>query len=145
MSVAGIGNNIAKNNLDQDVGSGTPATWYVALLTSMPADGDGTGLVEVSWTGYARPAVTNNSANFPAAVVSAHIATKTCQALINFGTVAGLGAPVTVVGIALFDASTGGNMGRTAVFGTPSAPVTYVLNNGSSLSIAAGNLSFQEV
>lgn len=145
MSVAGIGNNLAKNNLDQDLGSGTPATWYVALLTTMPTDGDGTSLAEAAWTGYARPAVTNNVTNFPAASVASHIATKTCQATINFGTISGLGGPITVVGIALFDAASAGNMGRTAVFGTPSSPVTYTLNNGSSLSLAAGNLSFQEI
>lgn len=141
---AGIGNTYAKNNLNEDLGSGSPATWYVALLTTLPADGDGTSIAEASWTGYARQSVANNVTNFPNATVSTHIATITCQAAINFGTVAGLGGSITVVGIALFDAATLGNMGRVAVFGTPSSPVTYTLNNGSSLSIAAGNLSFQE-
>jgi len=145
MAVAGIGNTKAEANLDQDCGSGTPATWYCALLTAMPSDGDGTGLVEATWTGYARQSITNNNTNFPGSTIITHIATKTCQASINFGTVAGLGSPITVVGIALFDASSGGVMGRTAVFGTPASPVTYQLSNGSALSIAAGNLSFQEV
>lgn len=145
MSVAGIGNNFAKNNLDQDLGSGSPATWYAALLTTMPTDGDADSLVEATWTGYARVSITNNTTNFPNATVTSHIATLTCQFAIGWGTIAGLGSPITVVGLALFDASTSGNMGRTAVFGTPGSPVTYTLNNGSSLSIAAGNLSFQEV
>lgn len=144
MATAGIGNNYAKNNLNQDLGSGTPGTWYVALLTALPTDGDGTGITEANWTGYARVAVTNNSTNFPAATVVSHVATVTCQAAIAFGTVSGLGSAITVVGIALYDASSSGNMGRTAVFGTPTAPVTYLLNNGSSISISAGNLSFQE-
>lgn len=141
---AGIGNTYAKNNLDQDCGSGTPATWYVALLTALPTDGDGTSLTEASWTGYTRQSFTNNVTNFPASTVVSHIATKTCQATINFGTVAGLGGSITVVGVALYDASGAGNFGRVAVFGTPSSPVTYSLSNGSSLSIAAGNLVFQE-
>lgn len=144
MPVSGIGNNFAKANLNEDLGSGTPATWYVALLSTMPADGDGTSLVEAAYTGYARQTVANNGTNFPTASVIAHVATVTCGAAITFVTVAGLGSPLTVVGIALFDALTAGNMGRTAVFGTPSSPVTYVLNNGSSLAISAGNLSFQE-
>ena len=142
---AGIGNTFAKANLDQDCGSGAPTTWYVALLTALPTDGDGTSLTEASWTGYARISFTNNATNFPVSTVVSHIATKTCQAVINFGTVAGLGSPITVVGIALYDAASSGNMGRVAVFGTPSSPVTYSLSNGSSLSIAAGNLVFQEV
>ena len=141
---AGIGNTYAEANLNQDLGSGSPATWYVALLTALPTDGDGTGIAEAAWTGYARPSITNNAANFPAAAVVTHIATVTCQAAINFGTVAGLGSPITVVGIALYSLATGGVLGRTAVFGTPAVPVTYALSNGSSLSIAAGNLSFQE-
>jgi hypothetical protein len=149
MSVAGIGNTIAINNLDLDLGSGTPATWYVALLTTMPTDGAATALVEAAWTGYARPAITNNGTNFPNATAVSNIATSVCQLLIAFGAVSGLGSPITVVGIALCSAASaavsGSNMGRTAVFGTPTSPVSYVLNNGSSLSIAAGNLSFQEV
>jgi len=143
-TVAGIGNTYATANLNQDLGSGTPATWYVALLTTMPTDGAATGLVEASWTGYARVGVTNNGTNFPNATTPSNIATVTCQSAVAFGTVAGLGAAITVVGIALFSASSGGNMGRTAVFGTPSSPVSYVLNNGSSLTISSGNLSFTE-
>ena len=149
MSVAGIGNTIACNNLDQDLGSGTPATWYIALLTAMPTDGDADTLAEAAWTGYARPSLTNNTTNFPNATVVSHIATCTVQGAINFGTISGLSGPITVVGIVLTTAASaaisGSNMGRTAVFGTPSAPVSYTLNNGSALSIAAGNLSFQEV
>jgi hypothetical protein len=148
MSVAGIGNTISIANMAVDLGSGMPATWYIALLTTMPTDGDASSLVEAAWTGYARPSLTNNGTNFPAATVVSHIATEVCQGAINFGSILGLGGPITVVGIALTSASaaaiTAANMGRTAVFGTPGSPVTYVLNNGSALSIAAGNLSFQE-
>jgi len=144
-SVTPIGNTYAKQNLDQDLGSGTPTTWFVALLTTMPADGDATGLVEVSWTGYARQPVTNNNTNFPAASVSSHIAQKTCQATIDFGTVASLSGSGIVVGVALFSLVTGGNMGRTAIFGTVASPITYTLVNGSDLQIVPPNLVFEEV
>ena len=148
MSVAGIGNVYAKANLDQDLGSGTPATWYVALMITMPTDGDASSAVEASWTGYARVPITNNGTNFPNATVVTHIATKVCQAAIDWGTVAGLSGSIVVVGIVLVNAASAAisstNMGRTGVFGTPSSPVTYVLNNGSDLSVSAGNLSFQE-
>jgi len=143
--LSGIGNNFAKNNLNEDLGSGTPATWYVALLTALPADGDGTSLTEATWTGYARIAITNNTTNFPNATIASHIANIVCQAAIAFGTIAGLSGPITVVGIALYDALTVGNLGRVAVFGTPASPITYSLSNGSSLTIAAGNLTFQEI
>ena len=145
MSVAGIGNTYAESNLNADLGSGTPATWHVALLTAMPTDGDGTSLAEATWTGYARQPITNNTTNFPNATIVSHVATIACQYMIDFGAVAGLGSPITVVGIALYTLSTGGNMGRTAIFGTTGSPVTYSLSNGSTLTIAAGNLSFQEV
>ena len=148
MSVAGIGNAIGISNLELDLGSGTPATWYVALLTAMPTDGAATALAEAAWTGYARPSLTNNGTNFPNATAVSNIPTTVCQGAIAFGTIAGLSGPITVVGIALTSAASaaisGSNMGRTAVFGTPSSPVSYVLNNGAALSIAAGNLSFQE-
>jgi len=144
--VAGIGNVYAKISLNTDLGSGSPATWYAALLITMPTDGDGTSLVEASWTSYARPAITNNSTNFPMATVVSHIAQVACQASVSFGGtgITGLSGSITVSGIALFDASSAGNMGRTAVFGTIATPVTYVLNNGSTLSFAGGNLIFFE-
>ena len=146
--VAGIGLNYAGANLNLDLGSGTPATWYVALLTAMPTDGTGTGLVEAAWTGYARIALTNNGTNFPAYTNVTNIATVVCGGGIDWGTVGGLSGPITVVGLALCNSLSAGftasTMGRTAVFGTIASPVSYTLNNGSDLSIAASNLSFQE-
>jgi hypothetical protein len=148
MAVAGIGLNFAGANLNQDLGSGTPATWYVALLTAMPTDGAATGLVEATWTGYARPSLTNNGTNFPAYTNVANVATVVCGGSVDWGTVSGLSGPITVVGLAFINGLTAtpgvSTMGRTAVFGTIASPVTYTLNNGSDLSIAAGNLSFQE-
>ncbi len=51
--------------LDADFGSGTPVTWYIAALLTMPA-ADGTGAVEPAVGAAARVAVTNNATNFPA-------------------------------------------------------------------------------
>ena len=144
MSVAGIGNTYALPSLNLDLGSGTPAIWYAGLFVTLPSDGDGTGAVEASWTGYARIAVTNNATNFPNATVVTHVATVTLQAALAFGVVAGLGAAITVTGIGLFSALTGGNLGRTAYLGTPAVPTPYVLNNGGSLTIPAAMTSFQE-
>jgi hypothetical protein len=148
MAVAGIGNTLAEANLNLDQGSGTPATWYFGLLTTMPTDGDATSLVEAAWTGYSRPSLTNNTSNFPNATVVSHIAQITCQGAINWGTLPGGASPQTVYGLAECTSSSaaysGSNMGRTAVFGTLASPVSYTLNAGASLSIAAGNLVFQE-
>jgi hypothetical protein len=52
--------------LDSLLGSGSPATVYIGLLTTLPAVG-GSGLVEATGGGYARIPKTNNSTNWPAA------------------------------------------------------------------------------
>ena len=59
-----------------------PGTVYLAIFTAAPtAAGGGT---EVSASGYARVAVTNNTTNFP----SASAQTKTNGAVFDFGTAA---------------------------------------------------------
>jgi hypothetical protein len=114
---------------------------------TLPADGDETSYVECSYTGYARQAITNNSTNFPAPAVITHIATSILQQALAFPVVAGLagGATITVVAIQLFSALTGGNAGRLAVLGSIAFPSAYPLANGASLSLSAGNVSFQQV
>lgn len=80
-----------------------PGTLHFALFTVAPTDsGGGT---EVSGSGYARAAVTNNATNFPAASAGA----KSNGTAISFGTASG-GNWGTVVAVAVFDASTAGNM-----------------------------------
>ena len=143
---SGIGNFYALRNLAADLGSASPATWYAALLMAAPTDGDETSEVECSYTGYARISITNNTTNFPAPSVVTHIATSVLQQALAFAAVSGLagGATITVVGVQLFDALTAGNAGRFAIFGTVASPVSFVLANGASISISAGNTSFQE-
>jgi len=105
-----------------------PATWYLALFTTLPTPG-GTGGVEVSTGGYARIAITNNTTNFPS---------PTNGQVVNGAAIA-CGTPSsswgTIVGVALYDASTGGNMGRVFIASPPiSAPAS------TPLTIPAGSL-----
>lgn len=127
---SGIITASANSVLDSLLGSGTPATYYAALMTVAP-DAAGAGGTEASGTDYAREAVTNNATNFPAASARA----KSNGTAIDFGTAGG--AWGTIVGVALFDASSGGNMVFYGDLGT-SQPVVL----GNPVSIAIGALTF---
>ncbi len=109
-----------------------PSTWYAAMMTANPTDaGGGT---EASGGGYARIAIANNTTNFPAWSAGA---TQT-GTVIDFGTfTADIG---TVVGIAFYDASTGGNL---AVWG----PLTNnrLVLNGDGFKILANGGTFTVV
>jgi hypothetical protein len=117
--------------LDEEFGSGAPATWYIALYTALPAD-DGSGGTEVSGGSYARAAVTNNATNFPAASgrqKSNALAITFAQATANWG---------TVVGVGFFTASSGG----TPVY--KKALVTNrTVQTGDTFSFAATQLVLQ--
>lgn len=103
-----------------------PATLYVAAFTVAPSDtGGGT---EVTGGAYARVAVTNNATNFPAAsagLKSNGTAITFPQATASWG---------TVVGIGIFDASSGGNLLAWCDF----TGVAIAIND--ILEIAAGDL-----
>jgi len=128
--MANLSNYLANILLDY-VKGGTgvtpPATTYFALMKTMPtASGGG---VEVSGGSYARVAVTNNSSNWPASSGGS----KTNANSINFGTATADWG--TVVGVAEFDASSGGNL---LTFSTLNGgPVTIL--NGTPYSIPAGS------
>lgn len=115
-------------NLDLDAryGSGTPATIYVALSTADPT-ADASGLAEPSGNGYARLAVTNNATNFPAASAGA----KSNGAALTFTNPTG--AWGTITHVALFDASSGGNMldygalASSKVINDSSTPVEFAI------------------
>lgn len=81
----------------------TPTT-YVALLTAMPADPTvaGSALTETAYTSYARKSTAGSDWN----AASGRVATNANA--ITF--VAGTGGSDTVVGFALVDASSSGNM-----------------------------------
>lgn len=120
--------------LDHVFGGGDytrPATVYIALFTVAPTDaGPGTEINTAVWTNYARPAVTNNATNFPAASAGA----KTNGTAISFGTASITGTAPVVVGAAVMDALTAGNMLAWASF------TGQTVNNGSPISIQAGDL-----
>jgi hypothetical protein len=95
---------LANKVLDHLLGKTTytaPATVYLALFTTMPDDSDANG-VEVSASGYARVAVTNNTTNFP----SASARNKKMAVQFAFPAFAQAG----IVGFGLYDASTSGNL-----------------------------------
>jgi hypothetical protein len=141
MSIAtGKGNHFAQATLDAWLGGTAltiPATWYAALLTTNPSDDDATAEVEVSGGSYARIAITNNATNFPASTIVAHVATKTNGTAIDWGTASANWG--TIVGVALYDASTGGNLGY---WGPLSASKT--VNLGDSFKVNASSGIFQE-
>lgn len=102
----------------------SPATVHLALFTTMPVD-DGTGGVEVTGGSYARQAVT-----FLATVLGA----GRCD-LASTVIFASMPA-VTIVGGALYDAATGGNMLFYKALGAP-----RTLAAGDNLNVLAGDLS----
>lgn len=62
----GLTDTQANADLDARYGSGSPATIYFGLSTTLPTN-SGSNITEPSGGSYARVAVTNNSTNFPAA------------------------------------------------------------------------------
>lgn len=109
--VAGAGLHDYGENyvLDAHLGSGTPAIWYLGLLTATPTDADtGSTVVEPTssqWQGYARVALTNNATNWPAAVAGS----KANGAPFTFPEAGGASTGCTVTRWALFTAASGGN------------------------------------
>ena len=118
----------ANEFLDSQFGSGTPATWYIALYTAMPI-ANGTGGTEVAGGAYARAAITNNETNFPDASgrsKSNQTAITFAQATANWGTVLGIGFFTTLSG------------GTVQFMKTLVASKT--INNGDTFSIAVDQL-----
>lgn len=133
-------NDLSKKILDHMLGGPDyvrPATVYIALFTTDP--GEGTGGTEVTGSGYARRAVTNNNTNFPASTGST-TATKTNGTAIVFADATGDWASAGNIGFwAMFDASSGGNRmykGALAV----AKPVL----NGDAVTIAASAMVITE-
>lgn len=102
-----------------------PATWYVGLLKS--------GDTELSGSGYARVAVTNNSTNFPAAVAKQ----KSIAIDVTFPEATADWDEALKVGF--WDASSGGNLKFKTLL---DAPVTVLA--GVEFSFNAGDLVFIE-
>jgi hypothetical protein len=113
-----------------------PATLYIELLTDSNTGaqrdaGTVTAVSTGSWTNYARLAVTNNSTNFPNASGGA----KSNGTDITFTAATIPSGTVTVTAIAIYDASTSGNIMGAASLTTPK-----VMSDGDIFVIAAGDL-----
>lgn len=120
-----------------------PATLYIALLTTN-TDDDGSPLVEVSGGSYARVGVTSSLANW----AGTQSAGSTTASSGTGGTTSNnnaitFPAPTanwgSVVGVAIYDASSGGNL-----LAYSALSVAKTVNNGDAApSFAAGALTFQ--
>lgn len=114
-----------------------PATWYAALLTAVPTTNTGTGLVEVSGSSYARQPITA-ATGWSAISQSADLIHDEISNVnpISFPAVTTTG--YTVVGIAIYDAVTAGNMRDYAAVTSQAVAV------GNQYVIAAGALKVQK-
>lgn len=106
------------------------ATLYMGLSTTTIADA-GTGITEPVGNAYARVAITNNAANFPAAVAGA----KSNGADVNFPTPTG--AWGTVTDFFLSDAASGGNIYTRGVLN-----VANPIVSGNIVKFPAGSLTY---
>lgn len=111
-----------------------PGTVYIALSTAaFTASATGSAMTEVSGSGYTRVAVTNNSANWPAASSGS----KSNGAVFTFP--AASGAWGTVTSMYIVDAVSGGN----ALYGAD-LTASRVVNSGDTASFASGAVVVQE-
>lgn len=116
-----------------------PVTLYLALYTVIP-DGTASSGTEVTGTGYARLAITNNSTNFTNATGSASPASKTTGTTFTMATAgADWSSAANVVAWGLLDASSAGNLLWYGSVATP-APVL----SGNTPVFASGGLVITE-
>lgn len=118
-----------------------PATWYFALLTAAPSDsGGGT---EVTGGSYARVAMAANGANLAGtqAAGSTTASTGTSGTTSNNNPIV-FPAPTadwgTATHLAVYDASTGGNL----LIYVPLSPAQAINNGNTAPTFAAGDFSF---
>ena len=118
---------------DGQFGSGTPVTWYLGLSTTGP-NGDGTGFTEPVGMAYARVAVTNNVANFPAATTVSGSTTKTNGAKFTFVNPTGTWGAISHHG--WFLAATGG----TPEYSNPLDASITVRNGNTPVEFDTGQM-----
>lgn len=110
---------------------GAPANTYIALLTTAPTDDSGAGAVEVSGGSYAR--VTITSANWGTITGGDTVPSQIANTpALNFATPSTSWG--TVVAIALYDASSAGNLLFWATI------TSQTIASGSTVSFASGQL-----
>lgn len=107
-----------------------PTNLHFALFTANPSDsGGGTEVPTGTWSNYARISVTNNATNFPAASAGA----KANGTAISWPA-ATMSGTLTITGMAVFDASTAGNMLAWSDLTTSKS-----MSNGDTFSIPIGD------
>lgn len=109
-----------------------PGTTYWAAYTTAPVGTGSTGGgTEVTGGSYARVAVVNNTANYPASTA----ATKTNGSAITWPTATGTWGSLVAVGV--FDAASNGNylIGWTL-------PTAVLVTSGDTFQVAASQLSW---
>lgn len=111
------------------------ANTYVALLTAVPTKNDGTGLTEVSGSSYARQAVASTAWSAIAQSADTLHDQITNSNAITFPAVTTTG--YTVVGVALYDALTVGNLLFYASVTSQAVAI------GNQYVIAAGALAIE--
>lgn len=107
-----------------------PSTLYVGLLTTLPTSSDGSGAVECSASWYSRQALTLSAAASRATSNSAQI---------TFTSNASQAVADDIEGVAIYDASSGGNMLRVL-----RTTANLVVQVGSQVIIPAGQISLSE-
>ena len=131
-----------KRNLDGRYGGGTyvkAATVYLALFTTLPTAL--TGGTEVSYTGYARVAKTNNATNFPD---TDNTGQKTNGTAIVFPERAAGGSTPEIVGFGWFDAAVGGNLQDFAAIQLGPGETSKPIGVGDTPNWGVGQLVWQE-
>lgn len=108
----------------------TPATVYVGLVKTAPSDANGTGLVESTYTNYARVSVANNDTNWPAASGRS----KSNGTAITFAACGATGD--TIVGFAIYTAASAGTF---LAYGDLTA--SQAVTTGVTPQFAIGQLS----
>lgn len=121
----------------------TGATRYLALLTTLPTHNDGTGLVEVTGGSYARVAVApgdwgavSTAADNLTEQQSISVEKDFAQATANLG---------TILGWALFDALTVGNLRRWGpLVDAGGNPTSQAVNTGTTFGFKANTVTLKE-
>lgn len=112
--------------------------FWVALLTSAPTDRAGTGLVEVSGGSYARQQLPGADLNAPTTTGSGLTSIQNIISNANLTWPTASATWGTVVGVAFYDASTGGNFWEYGDLVTSQAVTT-----GNTFELPSGDITVQ--
>lgn len=116
-----------------------PANTYIALLTVAPTARDGTGATEVSGGAYARQAVASGGWS---AVATNGSGLTAIEQITQTGTLTYPTATAnwgTVLGVAQYDAATGGNLLEYGDLTT-----SQTVNSGNTFQVPANDIVVQE-